>query len=195
MCGRKSFLGSIATAEFFPARSHAAGSAICKLWVPARGSCETEVRIDRQREPVIGDACIKSAFEAEPPHNPFNLTRVSAHDRRATVGKDRTSNSCLFTPLQLTRDWSVPDQGAIFFAHHRTSHGRPVADVDVDTAKCRRNILELGYVRQIEETVPSRRHPISRQPARGSNVSPETLRTLLHRLSRIFAMTACVDRE
>jgi len=62
---------------------------MCKLWVPARGSCETEVRIDRQREPVIGDACINSTFEAEPPHNPFNLARVTAHDRRATMGEDR----------------------------------------------------------------------------------------------------------
>ena len=136
-------------------------SASCKLWVPARGSCETEVRIDRQREPVIGDACINSTFEAEPPHNPFNLARVTTHDRRATMGEDRTVNSYPFTPAELRRDWSVPDQGAILFAHHRSSHCRSVADVDVDTPKCRPNIAELGHVRQIEETAISRRHPIS----------------------------------
>src|SRR6516225_11433672 len=118
MCGQKSFLGSIAAAEFFPARLHSAGSAICKL--QARGSSETAVRIDRQREPVIGDACVNSTFEAEPPHDSFNLACVTAHDRRATMGEDRIANSCPFTPAKLRRDWSVPDHGSIFFAHHGT---------------------------------------------------------------------------
>ena len=67
------FLGSIASAELFSARAHFAGSAICDLRVPAHGSCETEVRIYRQREPVIGDARVNSMFEAEQPHDFFNL--------------------------------------------------------------------------------------------------------------------------
>ena len=29
--------------------------------------------IERQREPVIGDTCVNSPFEAEPPHDSFNL--------------------------------------------------------------------------------------------------------------------------
>src|SRR6516165_9762151 len=134
-CGRKSFLGSIASAELFSARAHFAGSAICDLRVPAHGSCETEVRIYRQREPVIGDACVNSMFEAEQPHDFLNLAGVTAHDRRATVGKDRTANPCPFTPAELRRNWSVPNHGTVLFADHRPSHCRSVADVDVDTAK------------------------------------------------------------
>ena len=64
---------SRASAELFSACAHFAGSAICNLRVPAHGSCETEVRIYRQREPVIGDARVNSMFEAEQPHDFFNL--------------------------------------------------------------------------------------------------------------------------
>jgi hypothetical protein len=58
-------------------------------------------------------------LEAEPPHDIFNLAWIAAHDLRTTVGEDCVANSCLFAPTELKRDWSVPDQGSIPFAHHR----------------------------------------------------------------------------
>jgi len=94
-------------------------------------------RRNGQLEPVTGDACLHSMLKAEPPHDIFNLAWLTAHDLRTAVGENRKADPCLLAPAELKGDWSVPDCDSILLAHHRASHARPVADVEVDSAKCR----------------------------------------------------------
>src|SRR5512144_1935868 len=94
-------------------------------------------RRNRQLEPVTGDASLHSMLKAELPHDIFNLAWLTAHDLRTAVGENRKADPCLLAPAELKGDWSVPDCDSILLAHHRASHARPVADVEVDSAKCR----------------------------------------------------------
>lgn len=109
----------------------------------------------------MGDARINFALEAESPHHSLDLTRITAHDRRAAVREDRSANPCFLAPAELKGDRSVPDRDSILLADHRTSDGRAIADVEVDAAKRRRRGGKLGHVRQVKEAVVSRRHAIS----------------------------------
>src|SRR6187431_781988 len=91
-------------------------------------------RRNGQLEPITGDARLHSALKAEPPHDTFNLAWLTAHDLRTAVGENRKADPCLLAPAELKGDRSVADCDSILLAHHRASHARPVADVEVDSA-------------------------------------------------------------
>jgi hypothetical protein len=78
----------------------------------------------------------------ELPERCIQPSRIAAHDRRSAMGKDGSPNVSLFTPFELTCDWSMADQGLCLPAHHRSPHRSTIADVDVDATKC---VLRIGH--------------------------------------------------
>lgn len=116
-------------------------------------------RIDRMRDP-------------EAPHSRIHSARVAAHDRETAVRENRASNAGALTPGKLDCHGCVTDQLSRALPSQRTHKGRPIADIEVDSAQCLRSIRQRGYIGKVENgMLPERRRDIRRQE-RGANAGP-----------------------
>ena len=110
----------------------------------------------KQALSVAGYPCPDTALPAEPIHLGFHDLSARANDWGAAVGEDSASDVRPCAPAKLTDDGGMPHQRATFLAHHRTTHGCAVADIEVDCAKSVGWSWQLGNIRQIKEAASVR---------------------------------------
>ena len=102
----------------------------------------------------MGNSRLDAALAAEAPDERAEHPLVATDDLRAAMRKDRAPHQLRTAPVELGADRSVTNPDCTPPADYRPGHRCAVADIEVDSAQCRRRIADRDNVGYIECASP-----------------------------------------